>query len=277
MIVLPNEPLARHLPLRTGGACGAFVWAESDDDVATVVRDCRRADWKVRVIGAGTRLIARDGPHPGVVMRLAGALERIERADDGCWEVGAGALLPVLVAAAARDGRSGLERFATSPGTLGASLLHDYGWDDLIDAVYILSRDVRKCVARSELRDQALVLGARLRLPADEPAAVAARTAEQWRTRAPAPPGSRYRVVGARKRGELRGRGDIRQILSSVRLPMVRLRQVAVPALAPELLCNLGAGTASDLALLHRSAIERVEKVRGIELESLVEWIGTDP
>ena len=277
MIVLPNEPLARHLPLRTGGACGAFVWAERDDDLATVVRDCRRADWKLRVIGAGTRVIARDGALPGVVVRLAGDFEQIEPTDDGFWEVGAGVLLPVLVATAARHGRSGLERFVTTPGTLGASLLLDDGWDDLVDLVHVLSRDARRSVARSELRDQSIVLGARLRLPADDPAAVAERTASAWRRRSPSPPGSRYRVQASKKRGEPKVRGDVRQILSSVRLPMVRLRQVAVPALAPELLCNLGAGTAADLALLHRSAIERVEKVRGIEIESLVEWMGSDP
>jgi UDP-N-acetylenolpyruvoylglucosamine reductase len=42
------------------------------------------------------------------------------------------------------------------------------------------------------------------------------------------------------------------------------------------LLCNLGAGTAADLLMLHKSAIERVDKARGIELESRIEWIGTE-
>lgn len=276
MIVLTYEPLARHLPLRTGGTCDAFAWVDDDDELATVVRDCRRAEWKLRVLGAGTRVIARDGAHPGAVVRLGGAFERIDATDDGCWEVGAGALLPVLVAAAARDGRTGLERRVCTPGTLGASLLHDDGWDEVVDVVYVLSRDVRKAIALSELKPQAVVLGARLRLAAAPPAEVAERTAEAWRSRAPGSPGAWYRLGAGRKKGEPKARGDVREILSSVRLPMVRLRQVGVPALAPELLCNLGSGTAADLALLHRSAIERVEKVRGIELESLVEWIGTD-
>jgi UDP-N-acetylenolpyruvoylglucosamine reductase len=276
VIVLPNEPLARHLPLRTGGACGAFVWVDDDEELATVLRDCRRADWKVRVLGAGTRVIARDGAHAGAVVRLAGSHERLEPVDDGFWEVGAGVLLPVLVTEAVRRGRTGLERFGTSPGTLGASLLHDEGWDDVVDAIYVLSRDVRKTITKAELKEQSIVLGARLRLGADDPERIAARVAESWRRREPWAPGARYRHTPARRRGEPKAKGEVRDILSSVRLPMVRLREVAVPALAPELLCNLGAGTAADLQLLHRSAIERVEKVRGIELESLVEWIGSN-
>ncbi len=276
MVVLPNEPLARHLALRTGGACGAFVWVYDDDELATVVRDCRRADWKLRVLGSGTRVVARDGEHPGAVVRLAGTYERVAAADDGFWEVGAAVLLPVLVDAAARAGRTGLERFAVVPGTLGASLLHDEGWDEIVDAVYVLSRDVRREVPFADLKEQAVVLGARLRLGADEPEAVLQRMHRHWTTRDPVAPGSWYRHAPGRKRGDPKVKAEIRSVLSSVRLPMVRLREVAVPALAPELLCNLGAGTAADLLMLHKSAIERVDKARGIELESRIEWIGTE-
>ena len=161
------------------------------------------------------------------------------------------------------------------PGTFGASLLHDEGWEPLVESVYVLSRDVRKEVPLDEARKKApIVLGARLRLAGDEPARIAARMAEHWRTRRPHAPGALYRLTHP---GTVRKpKEDVRDVLSSVRLPMVRLRQVAVPSLAPELLCNLGAGTAADLHLLHRSALERVAKVRGIELESRIEWIGED-
>ena len=56
----------------------------------------------------------------------------------------------------------------------------------------------------------------------------------------------------------------------------MRLRQVAIPELAPELLVNLGEGTAADLSLLHRSAIERVSRVHGIELVSRIKWTGPE-
>jgi UDP-N-acetylenolpyruvoylglucosamine reductase len=284
VIVLPYEPLHRHTALRTGGPCGALVYAHDDDELGTVVRDARRADWKLRVLGAGTRVVVRDGGLPDtVVVRLAGALERVDVDPDGAWVVGAGALMPAVVAEAARVGHAGLEARATVPGTLGASLLHDgrdgrdQGWDDVVDEVYVLSRDVRRSVAWRELKEGAVVLGVRLRLRPDAPAAVAERTAAAWRAQLPVPPGSRYRLpTGHKTRKGARPEG-VRRLLTSVTLPLVRLRGIAVPALAPELLCNLGSGTAADAALLQKSAVERVEKARGIDVESCIEWIGVDP
>ena len=53
-----------------------------------------------------------------------------------------------------------------------------------------------------------------------------------------------------------------------------RLRDVAIPEDAPELLIKLGLGTARDLQLLHRSSLDRVKRTRGVELESRVKWVG---
>jgi UDP-N-acetylenolpyruvoylglucosamine reductase len=109
------------------------------------------------------------------------------------------------------------------------------------------------------------VLGARLTLSADDPAAVAERTAKVWAKQLPVPCGSWY---------EKPGRKPVRTTLLSSRLQMVRLREVAIPDLAPELLVNLGGGTAADLVLLHRSAIERVARIQGEELASRIKWVG---
>jgi hypothetical protein len=51
------------------------------------------------------------------------------------------------------------------------------------------------------------------------------------------------------------------------------LRDVAIPASAPEVLVNLGEGTAADLQLLHKSALERLAAVHGDELRSRMKWI----
>lgn len=268
MIVLPHEPLARHTALRTGGPCGALVYVDDDGELATVVRDTRRAEWKLRVLGAGTRVVARDGGLPDtVVVRLAGSFERIEVREDGAWDVGAGVLVPVLRAEAARRGLAGLQALAGVAGTVGASVLSDPEWDPIVDVVYVLSRDVRREVPRAELKEHAVVLGARLHPGPAGPDVPGPG----------GPPGARYRLApGPRPKRGARPE-SVRAVLTSVTLPLVRLREIAVPASAPELLCNLGAGTAADVALLHRSAVERVEKVRGLELESTIDWWGVDP
>ena len=55
----------------------------------------------------------------------------------------------------------------------------------------------------------------------------------------------------------------------------VRLRKVAVPRAAPDLLVNLGSGTARDLTLLHKSLVDRIHRERGVELRSGLRWAGT--
>ena len=56
---------------------------------------------------------------------------------------------------------------------------------------------------------------------------------------------------------------------------MVRLRQAAIPVAAPELLVNLGGSTAADLALLSKSAYDRIRKIRGEVVESRARWFGS--
>src|SRR5688500_13225122 len=104
--VLPGDLVARHTPLRTGGPCGAFVLAHDVAGVAEVVADCRAADWKLTIVGACTRTMFRDGPVEGAVLRLGTGFCVLS--ED--WTVGAAYPVPALVGAAARAGRTGLER-----------------------------------------------------------------------------------------------------------------------------------------------------------------------
>jgi len=260
------EPLARHTPWRTGGACPAFVTAHHADGLCLALRDCRAAGMGWQMLGAGTRVVYRDGEVAQVVVRLAGELSAIE-VDGEVMRCGGGAPVPAVVAAAEAAGLTGLEGFACTPGSLGAAVLFDEPWGEVVEGVTTISRDK---VVPAELeavrrRRRSVVVGVTLRLRRDEPGAVRHRTDAAWRAQRPSPPGSWY--APPRK-------GTARSVLRSVQLPLVRLRRVAIPAGAPECLVNLGGGTAADLALLHRSAVDRVKKVRGITLEPNLKWVG---
>jgi UDP-N-acetylmuramate dehydrogenase len=261
-----GEPVARHSAWRTGGPCDVWVVAHDVEALAEVVADCRAASWKLTVLGAGTRTVFRDGPIQGAVLRLGTGFSALA-VEGERFDVGAGHPVAALVAAAAAAGRTGVEPMACGAGSVGAALLHDGGWDDLVEAVTVVRRDKPVEVELAEAKaKKPIVLGARLRLGEDEPAKIARRTRDAWRAGRPSPCSSWY---------ENPRRGSLRTLLGAVRLPMVRLRQVAIPAAAPELLVNLGEGTAADLQLLHKSAIERVSKVRGEELRSRIRWLGT--
>lgn len=256
-----QEPLARHTAVRTGGVCDAYVVAHDLEAVATVVAECRAASWRLNVLGAGTRTVVRDGPVPGAVLRLGTGFTHI--VDEGeSWLVGAAVPVPVLVQRAQAAQRRGVARFVAVPGSLGASLRCDEGWDGLVEMVQILRRGRVAQVALDDVigRRSTVVLGARIQLPPGPDPLGSIGSA------ALIPPGAWF----APTRGE-----PVRDVFRSVRLHMVRLREVAIPDAAPELLVNLGAGTAADLALLSKSAVERVKKVRGDQLEAVVRWMGS--
>lgn len=262
---LPDEPLSRHTPCRTGGPCDTWVVAHDLEAVLEWVAECRDSDRKLTMLGAGTRCIVRDGPVSGVVLRLGTDFVRLSCED---WTVGAGYPVASLSGAAAKAGRAGLERFICGPGTVGGSLLCDEGWEELVRSVRVVRRNQAVDISLEEARKKRpVVLSASLSLTEDDPEQVSKRTLENWARQRPAPCSSWY---------EPPKRGSLRKLLGSVRLPMVRLRQVAIPDAAPELLVNLGEGTAADLHLLHKSAIERVSRVQAEDLKSRMKWIGSD-
>jgi hypothetical protein len=41
------------------------------------------------------------------------------------------------------------------------------------------------------------------------------------------------------------------------------------------MLVNLGEGTALDLGLLHKSALDRISRVQGEDLKSRIRWLGS--
>jgi UDP-N-acetylmuramate dehydrogenase len=266
MIIRIDEPLARHTAWRTGGRCGAWVVVDSVAELASVTAECRSADWKWTLVGHGTRTVWRDAEIPGAVIRLGGSFGAIDP-DEGGWRVGAAVPMPALIACTAAAGRTGLEELAAVPGSVGASLALDSGWEPRVSQVEVLHRGKAVRMPLAEARAaKRTILSAELELAADRPEAVRRRIDKVLgaRTRSDTPASSWYGPT----------RLPLRDVFASVQLPRVRLREVAIPDTAPEMLVNLGGGTAADLALLQRSAQERVKSTRGLELDSRVLWQG---
>lgn len=266
VVIRRNEPLARHFPFRTGGTCDAFVVVHDPDRLIEALGLCRREQWALTVIGAGTRSVVRDGALAGAMLRLGTGFSTIVR-DGTSWVVGAAVPVPALCAAAGEGGQRGLEDLAGVPGSLGASLMADLDapWAGIVESVRFLWRGRACDGALATLREcgpRAIVLGATLRL-----AEVSDRCGprKKARTERTALPGAW--VLGPKSVG-------LRDLLDRASMGDVRLRDVAIPASAPEMVVNLGRGTARDLALLHQSLLARVARDCGVELQSRVSFIG---
>jgi len=261
MIVRLDEPLARHTAIRTGGRCRAWVVVETVEELADVTADCRAHDWKWSLLGHGTRTVYRDADQPGAVIRLGTSFGTVT----SDWRVGASVAVPALVARAAALGAAGIEHFAATAGSFGASLALDEGWDDVVSDVHALHRGKAVAMSLNDARKGKVILGATLTLREDRPESVRKRVDKALAATSRSRESPWYAVPGKQ---------SLREVFASVLLPRVRLREVAIPSTAPELLVNLGGGTAADLMLLHKSALERVKSTRGIELDSRVLWAG---
>lgn len=257
------EPLARHTAWRTGGPCPWFVVVHQVGALGGALDTLKEAGIRWTVLGHGTRQVWRDGAFDRAILQLGAGLSGIER-DGGTWTVGAGAPCAAFAWTAASQGERGAEALARVPGSIGAAVALDEGpWREHLAEVGLGNRGGVQWVAPEKARGKKLIVAARFTLAPDEVKDVQARTRKALR--------------GARA---LPGwyappkRGTAHDELVRVQAAGVRLRGVLIPEEAPEMVVNVGRGPATDLKLLHKSALERVKKLRGVTLESTVKWTG---
>lgn len=121
-----NEPMARHVSWRAGGAA-AHSYVPADLDDLCLFLSGLRHDEPVLFVGLGSNLLVRDGGYAGTVVLTHGALDVIRREDDGLFYVEAGVSSPKLARFVARQGCDGAEFLAGIPGTLGGALAMNAG------------------------------------------------------------------------------------------------------------------------------------------------------
>jgi UDP-N-acetylenolpyruvoylglucosamine reductase len=222
----------------------------------------REAGLQRTVLGAGTRTVFRDGGLSGAVLRLGHGFHHIAPVVEGGATAGwwVGAATPVALLAGLEGAPPVWAALARAPGSVGASLWCDTGWEPWIAEVKAVSRGGERPHELAELRAKppgsAIITRVRLRA-----------VGEGGKPACPGRPDptSVYEV----------GKGvDLRRELALASLPGVRLRDMGVHAAAPETLVHRGGGTAKDLALLMKSCLERLEQARGVKAEDRLRWLG---
>ncbi len=156
-----DEPMARHVTWRAGGAAARAYFPADLDDLAAFLRDTR-IDEPVLFVGLGSNLLVRDGGFDGTVVFTHGALNtlRLESADPSRLTphaaliyAEAGVASPKVARFAANRDLAGAEFLAGIPGTIGGALAMNAGchggetWR-IVDRVRTLDR-------KGELRSRA--------------------------------------------------------------------------------------------------------------------------
>lgn len=251
-----EEPLARHLPRRTGGRCDAFIVVHDPAALGDVLAAVKDEGWSRTVIGTGSRLLVRDGGLAGAVLRLgrgyAGAVGDAEG-------VRAGAAVP-LAQLGVMAGNGPLSALRRQPGSLGASLKEDGGWGPWVHTVDVFDRGGVRTLSLDEARGRGsgIVVGAHLR----------------WQ---PEGGGRRVPVPGPERPWSVFAevpKADVARLLRKAGLAGTRLRDIVLPASEPTSLATLAPATARDVDLLLKSVIDRMKRERGVDLQVGIQWLG---
>ncbi|GIK24946.1 MAG: UDP-N-acetylenolpyruvoylglucosamine reductase [Betaproteobacteria bacterium] len=120
-----NEPMARHVTWRAGGAAARAYLPADLDDLAAFLR-ATRIDEPLLFVGLGSNLLVRDGGFGGTVVFLHAVLGRLTIAD-GLVYAEAGVASPKVARFAANHDLAGAEFLAGIPGTVGGALAMNAG------------------------------------------------------------------------------------------------------------------------------------------------------
>ncbi len=279
-----EAPLARYTWFKTGGPAEALFQPADFEDLKSFLAGLP-TDVPMTVFGNASNLLIRDGGIGGVVIRLGREFSAI-RVEGLEVITGAGAA-DLNVARAARDaGITGLEFLAGVPGAIGGAVRMNAGAyggevaDILVDAE-IVSRDgsgkmlsaaeLGFSYRRSSLAEGSVVVSARLRGRAGDPAAIAENMKEIQRQREASQPvrtmtgGSTFKNPDGHKAWELIDAAGCRGL---------RRGAAVVSEMHCNFLLNEGGATAADLEGLGEEVRRRVEAHSGIVLEWEIRRIG---
>jgi len=113
--------LARLTTIRTGGRAAWYARPGTVAALEGLLHWAAESDLDVGVVGSGSNLLIADSGFAGLVLKLDGALARIDHEGDRLV-CGGGARLPQAAARAASLGLAGLEFGVSIPGTVGGAV-----------------------------------------------------------------------------------------------------------------------------------------------------------
>ena len=278
-----KEPLSVHTSLRLGGPADIFIAPENLDDIRHALAFARREQMPAAVIGAGLHTLATERGFRGVLLRLEGALRRVEFHGEEAV-AGAGADVFALARAAATASLGGVAHLVGAAGTVGGALvLHGCGpgqpLASLVSAVYFVRPDGEIDEVKPGLHglgDRGLeapgriLIGCRLRLVRQSAASINREIAHALRAR---PLLQTLSLPGAVVWRDPPGQSAA-VLIAQAGLQGKRVNGAEVCAKHPGVIVNRGAATAVDVLSLMQLTRERVFTHAGIRLEPSIRTLG---
>lgn len=121
------EELAKHTSLRIGGGAEIMAFPKDTQELAGVLRAAAQLRAPLRILGAGTNVLAPDEGLEGITVCLKDCLTGLERREGNLLRCAAGVTMSRAAAFAAGEGLSGLEFAHGIPGTVGGGVYMNAG------------------------------------------------------------------------------------------------------------------------------------------------------
>ena len=287
--VLRDEPMCRHTSFRIGGPAAALVLADSEEELSAVLRAVTDARAQHMIIGNGSNLLVSDDGYPGIMIKLAGDFESIERdADDPVRvRVGAAVLMSRTSAFLTENGLSGFEFASGIPGSIGGAVFMNagaYGGEmkDIVRSVRVMEpdgsdireisgEDMQFSYRHSRAQDEEmLILSAEMELTADDPAEIAGRVAELAAKRNAKQPVTYPSAGSTFKRP---AGGFAAALIEQSGLKGYRVGGAEVSEKHSGFVINVGGAACEDVLAVMRHVREKVFEDSGILLEPEVRLI----
>lgn len=278
-------PLAPLVWFKSGGNA---EWLFEPKDLADLQGFLRELapDVPVMALGLGSNMIVRDGGVAGVVVRLGKAFARVERVAPVTLHCGGGAS-GILVSSTARDaGIAGFEFLRSIPGTVGGFVRMNggaYGGevkDILVDCDVVLRNgdlvtlpvaDLHYTYRHSELPEGAIVVAARFRGAAGDPAAIQTEMDRISASREASQP-LRSKTGGSTFKNPVGGKAW--ELVDKAGCRGLQMGGAQVSEKHTNFLINTGTATSADIEGLGEEVRRRVRENSGVELEWEIQRVG---
>jgi UDP-N-acetylmuramate dehydrogenase len=257
-----EEPLSRHLPLRLGGPVELWVHAHDEDALTVALKAARSTHSVWRVHWPFEDWLVRDGGLKGAVIRLGRGFEAIVL-DEDTVTIGSAALWSALPSELQGPIWDELRTWPGCPGGWTSG-----GWDEELDRACvgirvhqsgrILDLAVNPGEGMPSLNKNAVLLS--ITLHREIPPRVDLLP--------PPAPGAIFQQVD---------NTTVATELDKAGLTGTRLRRWRISRAAPGTVVQLGGGSCKDLMLLVQGIRTRVEKQRGVKIQTRIPLLGNEP
>ena len=125
--IYENEKLSKYNWFNLGGPAKILFKLQTIDELKKFLKDNKKKNYKIHVLGAGSNTLFRDGGFDGVVIKLGNNFSYTKLLKEDEIEVGGGTMDKKLSDFATENSLSGFEFLSCIPGSIGGSIVMNSG------------------------------------------------------------------------------------------------------------------------------------------------------